>query len=126
MRDKVKVYVCSMNGISTVDFVDRESMAHACAVRDGKTNRVFDGLKHLPAGSWDGNLLDDQRRTVDVVREFCEENELEYEIVDIANLKLTNKMKLVFKGIKAPTIIFREKKIEGVPTKEDLQVLIAK
>ena len=124
MRDKIKVYVCSLNGVSTLEYADKSSMGHPCVT--GRGGDIFSGFKHLPTGSWNGNLLDDQRRTVDVVREFCEENELEYEIVDIANLGLTNKMKLMVKGIKAPTIIFREKKIEGVPTKEDLQILIAK
>lgn len=64
-------------------------------------------------------------KAVDVVCEFCEENGIEYEIVDIENLSSLSKMKLMLKGIRAPTIFFRGKKIEGVPSKEDLRALNA-
>jgi hypothetical protein len=35
-------------------------------------------------------------------------------------------MGLVFKGIKAPTVSFKGKRIEGMPAKEDLKALITK
>jgi hypothetical protein len=125
LEDKIKVYISSLKGISTLDYVDKDSMGHPCVTsRHGKN--IFSGFQHLPVGSWDEYLLEDQRKTVNIVREFCQENELEYEILDITNLGFTSKMKLVFKGIKAPTITFKGKKIEGIPTKEDLKVLIAK
>ena len=123
MEDKIKVYISSLRGISTLDFVDKDSMGHPCVTSQ---HDVCSGLKHSPAGSWDGYLTDTERKVLDVVSKFCKENGLEYEIVDITNLSSISKMKLVFRGIKAPTIIFKGLKIEGVPTKEDLKVLIAK
>ena len=124
MKDKIKVYVYSLKGISTLDFVDKNSMGHPC-VTSRHGDNIFSGFKHLPTGSWGGYLTDEQIKVLDVVNEFCKENGLEYEIVDITNLSFISKMKLVFKGIKAPTISFKGKKIEGVPTNTDLKALIA-
>lgn len=123
MTDKIKVYISSFSRISTLDYVDKDSMGHPCVT---SRHDICSGLKHLPTGSWGGYLTDDQGKVVDVVSRFCEENGLKYEIVDIEKLSSISKMKLVFKGIKAPAIMFKGKKIEGVPTKEDLRVLIAK
>ena len=123
MEDKIKVYVSSFKSISTLDFVDKDSMGHPCVT---SRHDICSGLKRLPIGSWNGYLTDKQIKVLDVVSEFCEENGLEYEVVDVTNLSSISKMKLVFKGIKAPTISFKGKTIEGVPTKEDLKVLIAK
>lgn len=125
MEDKIKVYVSSLKEISTIDFVDKDSMGHPCVTSRHGEN-IFSGFKHLPTGSWDGYLPDEQIKVLDVINEFCKENALEYEVVDVTNLSSMNKMKLVFKGIKTPTISFKGKKIEGVPTKEDLKVLITK
>jgi len=124
LKDKIKVYVYSLKGISTLDFVDKNSMGHPC-VTSRHGDNIFSGFKHLPTGSWGGYLTDEQIKVLDVVNEFCKENGLEYEIVDITNLSFISKMKLVFKGIKAPTISFKGKKIEGVPTNTDLKALIA-
>ena len=124
MEKKIKVYVSSLE-ISTLDYVDKESMGHPC-VTSRQGENIFTGFKHLPKGSWDGYLTDDQMKAIDVVGEFCKENGLEYEVVDIAKVSFVSKMKLVFKGMKAPTISFEGKKIEGIPTKEDLKTLISK
>lgn len=122
LEEKIKVYICSMKEIPTLDFVDKDSMGHPCVT---SRHDICSGLKNLPKGSWNGYLTGEQIKILDVVNEFCEKNGLEYEVVDIANLSFVRKTKLVFKGIKAPTIIFKKKRIEGVPTKEDLRVLIA-
>jgi len=124
LEKKIKVYVSSLE-ISTLDYVDKESMGHPC-VTSRQGENIFTGFKHLPKGSWDGYLTDDQMKAIDVVGEFCKENGLEYEVVDIAKVSFVSKMKLVFKGMKAPTISFEGKKIEGIPTKEDLKTLISK
>ena len=124
MEEKIKVYVSGFE-ISTLDYVDKDSMGHPCVTSRHGEN-IFTGVKHLPKGSWDGYLTDDQMKAIDVVGEFCEESGLEYEVVDIANVSFVSKMKFMFKGMKAPTISFRGKKIEGVPTKEDLKALIGK
>lgn len=124
MKEKIKVYVSGFE-ISTLDYVDKDSMGHPCVTSRHGEN-IFTGFKHLPKKSWNGYLTDDQMKAIDVVGEFCEENGLEYEVVDITNMSFVSKMKFMFKGIKAPTISFRGKKIEGVPTKEDLKALIVK
>jgi hypothetical protein len=124
LEDKIRVYVSSLE-ISTLDYVDKDSIGHPCVTSRHGEN-VFTGFKHLPKGSWNGYLTDDQMKAIDVVGKFCEENELEYEVVDMANMSFMSKMKFMFKGIKAPTITFKGAKIEGVPTKEDLEVLTAK
>ena len=124
LEEKIKVCVSGFE-ISTLDYVDKDSMGHPCVTSRHGEN-IFTGFKHLPKGSWNGYLTDDQIEAIDVVSKFCEENGFEYEVVDITNMSFANKMKFMFKGIKAPTISFRGKKIEGVPTKEDLKVLIGK
>ena len=123
MKEKIKVYVSSFE-ISTLDYVDKDSVGHPCVTSRHGEN-IFTGFKHLPKGARDGHLADDQIKTVDVVDKFCKENGLEYEVVDIRNTSFVSKMKLMFKGIKAPTISFKGKKIERIPTKEDLNTLIS-
>ena len=68
-------------------------------------------------------LSEDQIKIVDTAVEICKENNLEYEIIDIGNLNFLSKMKLFFKGIRAPAVAFGGKKIEGMHTKEDLKAL---
>lgn len=124
MQDRIRVYVSSFE-ISTFDYVDKESIGHPCVTsRHGED--IFAKFKHLSERSWDGYLSDNQLKAVNMVDEFCKENGLEYEVVDIASMSFVSRMKFMFKGIKAPTISFEGKKIDGVPTKEDLRVLIAK
>ena len=125
MDDKIKVFVCSFKEVSTLDYVDKDSMGHPCVTSRHGEN-IFSRFKYLPSGSWYGYLPDGQIKVLDVVSKFCEENGLEYEIVDVANLGVAGKMKLVFKGIKAPMVAYKGRKIEGVPTKEDLKVLTAR
>jgi hypothetical protein len=124
LGEKIKIYVSGFE-ISALDYVDKDSMGHPCVTSRHGEN-IFTGFKHLPKGSWNGYLTEDQMKVIDVVAQFCEESGLEYEVVDITNRGFISKMKFMFKGIKAPTISFRGKKIEGIPTKEDLKVLIVK
>lgn len=123
MGDRIKVYISSFN-ISTLDYVDQKSMGHPCVTSRHGEN-IFAGFKHLPKGFWDGYLTENQRKAVEVIHEFCEESGLEYEIIDIENLSSLGKMRLMFKGIKAPTTIFKGEMIEGVPSKEHLRALNA-
>ena len=121
MEKKIKVYVSSFE-ISTLNYVDKDSIGHPC-VTSRHGDNIFTKFKHLPKRSWNGYLTDDQMKAVDIVCEFCKENRLEYEIVDITNASFVNKMKLVLRGVKAPTISFKGRKIEGIPTKENLKTL---
>lgn len=105
--------------------MDKHSLGHPCVTSRYGEN-VFAEFKHLPEDTWDGYLIDDQMKAVGIVSEFCEDSGLEYEVVDIRNTSFASKMKLMFKGIKAPTISLDGKKIEGIPTKEGLKALISK
>lgn len=118
------VYISSFK-VSTLDYVDKDSMGHGC-VTSRQGENIYAEFKHLPEGSWDRYLSENQEKVVDAVNEFCEENGLECEIVDIESLSFLSKMKLMFKGIKAPTIMFGGKTIQGVPTKEELKTLNSK
>ncbi len=119
LKDKIKIYVCSLKGISPLDYVDKESIGHPC-VTSRNRNDVFSGYRHYP-GSGDGYLPENQRGIVDSVVEFCQLNHLDYKIVDVSNLSLIKKVKLVLKGIKAPAVTFKGKKIEGMPTENNLK-----
>lgn len=125
MEEKIKVYVSSFRGISTLDYVDKDSMGHPCVTSQHGEN-IFAGFKHLPQGSLDGYLTEGQIKTIEAVDAFCEEHGLEYEVVDLASLSSIQKMKLIFKRIKAPTTSFKGRQIEGIPTKENLRVLVTK
>jgi len=124
LAKRIKVYVSSFK-TSTLDYVDAGSMGHPC-VTTRHAESMFTEYKHLPKGSWNGYLTDDQVKAIGVVGKFCEENELEYEVVDLTNLDFISKMKLMFKGIKAPTISFEGRRMEGIPTKESLKTLTSK
>ena len=65
-------------------------------------------------------------KILDVVDEFCRENALEYEVVDVAGLGFSKKMRLVLNRIKAPAVSFKGKTIEGIPTKDDLKALTSR
>ena len=123
MEEKIRVYVSGFR-ILPLDYVDAGSMGHPC-VTTRNAESMFTEYQHLPKGSLNGYLTDDQIKAIDVVSEFCEDNGLECEVVDIAKMSFVSKMKLMFKGIKAPAATFKGEKIEGVPTKKDLEVLTA-
>lgn len=120
----MEIYVCSIKEISPLDYVDKESIGHPC-VTSRHRDDVFSEYKHYP-GSACGCLPEEQRAIVDMTVEFCKMNNLEYEIFDIANLSLMKKLKLVLKGIKAPTVAFRGKKLEEILSTKDLKSLIPK
>lgn len=124
MKEKIRVYVSSFK-ISALDYVDAGSMGHPC-VTTRNAESMFTEYQHLPKGSLNGYLTDDQIKAIDVVSEFCEDNGMEYEVVDTAKMSFINKTKLAFRGITAPAVTFKGEKIEGVPTKEDLEALTAK
>ena len=122
---KIKVYVSSFKGVSTLDYVDTKSMGHPCVTSRHGEN-IFSQFKHLPEGTLEGYLTENQIKVLDAVSEFCREHRLEYEVIDITSLNFAGKMKLVIKGIKAPTVSFEGKRIEGVLAEEDLKALITK
>jgi hypothetical protein len=78
-------------------------------------------LRHFHESSY--FLSQDQTKIVDKIVKICKESDLEYEIIDTEDLNFLGRMKLFFKGIKAPTVIFKGKRIEGIPTREDLKAV---
>ena len=120
LKNKVKIYVCSLE---TDSLVDIDKICSHCGPRH--TNEMISQhSRHFHGSS--SFLAEDQAKIVETMSEICEEKNLAYEIVDIANLSLLGKMKLFFKGIRAPTIVLEGKKIEGIPTQEDLEALTNK
>ena len=121
--DRIKVYVYSQ-AISTLDYVDFEGAKHACAQAGSS---AFSGLKQYSGSMDDRYLSEEERKAIALVRQFSEENGLEFEIVDLANCGFVSKTKLFFKGIKkVPTIAFKGEKIAGLPTEENLKTLLEK
>ncbi len=125
MVDKIRVYVYSLKGVSSVDYVDMESARHACSQAG---ERVFTGLKKLPLGphwdSWDSILSEDQSRVVHLVRELSAERGLEFEIIDLADSGAIALLKSFVKRISAPSVAFKGEVIKGVPTREELEALL--
>lgn len=119
--DKIRIYVNSVVP-SARDYVDMESIQHPCS-QAGET--AFEGLKELPARS-SGFLSGEEIKAVDLVEQFSRENELEFEMVDLANKGLITKMKFFLKGWKTPVIIFEGETIKGLPMKEELEALLQK
>ncbi len=116
MKAKVKIYVSSFRIASSQ--VDKAKVCSQCGPQH--TGRIISQqLTHFHDSTC--FLSEDQTKIVDTTVEICEENGLEYEIVDIENLGFLSKMKLFFKGIRAPTVTFEGKTIEGMPTREDLK-----
>ncbi len=122
MRNRVGVYVCSIKGISALNYIAKESIGHPCVTSE-HSDEVFSGFKHFP-GSDSESLPTHQRGIVDMIIKLCEENNLEYEVVDVANLGFMGKVKLLFKRIAAPSIVFEDKKIVE-PTEEDVKALLS-
>lgn len=112
LKDKVKIYVYSLEIDS--NRVDKDKICPYCG--PGHNNKVISQhLKHFHKSS--SFLSEDQTKIVEITSEVCEKNNLEYEIVDITNLNFLGKMRLFFRGIRAPSIAFEGKKIEGIPPK---------
>ncbi|UCH32296.1 MAG: hypothetical protein JSV05_02650 [Candidatus Bathyarchaeota archaeon] len=121
MNEKVKIYVCTLDGVSAFDYVDKESIGHPC-VTSRHAEDLFTEWKHFPGSN--GVLPQDQKDFVNTVAGFCKKNAIEYEIIDMAKLGLMGKMKLALKGLKAPVITYGKTKINGLPKEENLKALL--
>lgn len=120
--DKIKLYVCSLKDISMENFVDKESIGHPCARATDK--ELFVGLRKLQAGSWNDVLSQREMQILNLVQQFSEKHGLEFEVIDLADCSFKLKLKFLMKGIKAPAIVFKDKIIQGNPTREELEQLI--
>jgi hypothetical protein len=117
---KLKVYVRS-HEFPTVGIVDKEGAKHACA---GAQATAFQGLGHLAGLFGNRYLSDEEREFLRHVEDFCTDNRLEYEIVDLGTLSVLTKMKLRLKGVKTPAISCEGKTLCGIPSLEDLKELV--
>jgi hypothetical protein len=116
---KLKVYVHSLE-LSTLEFVDKEGAMHACA-QAGKT--AFQGLERVSNLLGDRYLCDEERRALTFIEEYCRNNGLEYEVIDLAAMSFLQKLQLRMKGIKAPAVCYEEEIVRGIPAEDDLRKL---
>jgi hypothetical protein len=117
---KLKVYVHSFE-LPTVGFVDKEGAMHACAQAQ-KT--AFEGLGQHAGLFGQRYLPDEDREVLSRVEDFCKNNSLEYEVVDVGSMSFLAKLALRKKGIKTPAICAEEKTLCGVPSDEDMKKLL--
>jgi len=117
---KLKIYVHSLE-IPTVGFVDKEGAMHACAQAQ-KT--AFQGLERFSRIGGNRYLSDEQREVLMRVENFCKDNGLEFEVVDLGTISFLKRLKLKMKGLKTPAIGCGEKILYGVPREEDLKELL--
>jgi len=118
--DKIKVYVNSVQP-SSLDYIDMKSVEHPCSQAG---DRAFEGMKYLPA-HLSGFLSDEEIKAIGLVKRFCEETGLEFEVVDLASRTSITKMKFILKGRKTPAVEFKGEIIEA-PTKEKLEAFLSR
>lgn len=59
------------------------------------------------------------------VEEFCKNNNMEYEVIDLGKKGFMERLALKMKGVKAPAVYYGEKMFRGVPCVEDLKKLLS-
>ena len=117
---KLKVYVRSFK-LPTVEFVDKEGAMHACAQAQ-KT--AFQGLEHHAGLFGKRYLPDGDREVLTRIENFCKNNALEYEVVDVGSMSFLARLALRKKGITTPAICAGKKTLCGVPSDEDMKKLL--
>jgi hypothetical protein len=117
--EKLRVYIHSFE-VPTVGFVDKEGALHACAQAQ-KT--AFQGLEQRSSLFGNRYLCNENREVLMRVEDFCKNNGLQYNIIDLGTMSFLARLGLRLKGVKAPAICCREKILYGVPSEEDLKKL---
>lgn len=120
LMKKLKVYIHSLE-IPTVGFVDKEGAMHACA-RAQKT--AFEGLERFSRISGKRYLADEESEFLIRIEDFCKNNGLEFEVIDLGAMSFLTKLKLKMKGLRTPAVGCGEKIVYGVPSEEDLKELL--
>ncbi len=69
-------------------------------------------------------ISDKDRDAIDFVDHFTKENNLNYEIIDLAKAGLMTKLKFIIKGWKVPVVSVGNEAIMGLPTKEQLESIL--
>jgi hypothetical protein len=117
---KLKVYVRSFE-IPTEGFVDAEGARHACAEAQ-KT--AYQGLERHGGLFGTRCVTDEETEALTRIENFCRNNALEYEIVDVGSLSFFARLGLRMKGIKTPTVCLGERMMHGVPSDEDIRNIL--
>ena len=118
--EKLKVYIHTFE-VPTVGFVDKEGAMHACAQAQ-KT--AFQGLEQRSSLFGNRYLCDEDREVLMRVEDFCKNNGLQYNIIDLGTTSFWARLRLRMKGVKAPAICCGEKILYGVPSEEYLKKLL--
>lgn len=119
---KLKVYVQSLE-ISAAGFVDKEGAMHSfCA--PGLKEATFKGIEGQTGLFGNRCLSEEDRKFLMRVDDFCKNNGLEYEVVDLEGTGFLGKLVLRMKGIKAPTVTFGQRTLQGIPSDENLKKLV--
>jgi hypothetical protein len=118
--EKLKVYIHTFE-VPTVGFVDKEGAMHACAEAQ-KT--AFQGLEQRSSLLGNRYLCDEDREVLMRVEDFCKNNGLQYNIIDLGTMSFLPRLRLRMKGVNAPAICCGEKILHGVPSEEDLKKLL--
>lgn len=117
---KLKVYIHSLE-IPTVGFVDKEGAQHGCAMAQ-KT--AFQELERFSSIGGNSYVTDEQKEVLTRVQDFCKNNGLEFEVIDLGTKSSWTRLRLRMKGLKNPTITCGKKMFYGVPSEKDLQDLL--
>lgn len=65
-----------------------------------------------------GLISDEERKTIELVDQFSEEDGLKYEIIDLAKAGPVAQLRFMMKGWKTPAVGFANEIIVGLPTRE--------
>lgn len=57
------------------------------------------------------------------IEEYCRNNGLEYEVIDLAAMSFLQRLQLRMKEIKVPAVCYGEEIVCGVPTEDGLRKL---
>jgi hypothetical protein len=117
---KLKVDIHSLE-IPTVGFIDKEGAMHSCAHAQ-KT--AFQGLERFSSIGGKRYLSDEEREVLMHVEDFCKNNGLEFEVIDLGTISFLARLKLKMKGLKTPAVSYREKILYSLPGEEDLKKLL--
>jgi len=117
--DRIKVYINTVE-LSALDLVNVNTLGHGC---DDPSARLSAGLRNMPKGS-SGLIPDEERKAIELVEQFSEENGVKYEIIDLAKAGLMTRLRFIVKGWKTPAVSFVNEAIVGLPTREQLESLV--
>jgi len=107
--DKVKIYIRNEEVVVGQTIIGHPIGDHWCTAKDTlKTSKL---------------MSETNVAALEVVKDIAENRGIKVEVIDTSTF--TGKLKAAFEGVKnTPTIIVGEKKIEGVPNKDQILKLL--